>query len=172
MPLRLGISSCLLGEEVRHDGGHKRDGSLIDSLGPLVQWIAVCPEMEIGLGTPREAIRLVRRAAGSIGMESVETQVDLTVRMRAHARRRVKDFAQLDLDGYVFKSDSPSCGVFRVRVWADGTSPEATGRGVFAEEVIRALPALPVEEEGRLHEAHLRENFIERLSAYRETKTS
>ncbi|HAK56157.1 MAG: DUF523 domain-containing protein [Vicinamibacterales bacterium] len=171
-PFRLGISACLLGEEVRHDGGHKRDTGLIDALGSLVEWVSVCPEVEIGLGTPREPIRLVRRTDGRVELVSVETQIDLTQRMRAHARQRVKEFEQLGLDGYVFKRDSPSCGVFRVPVWSEAGAPDGAGRGLFAEELMRALPAMPVEEEGRLHDAHLREHFIERLSAYRETKTS
>ena len=167
--LRIGVSACLLGEPVRHDGGHKRDPLLVDTLGPFVEWVPVCPEVEIGLGTPREAIRLVRRSADDedLRLETVETQKDLTRRMQRYARRRVRALARSGLDGYVLKKDSPSCGMARVPVWSGAGKPARIGRGLFAEALMTALPNLPVEEEGRLRDPRIREHFIDRLLAYR-----
>ena len=168
--VRLGISSCLLGEAVRYDGGHKRDPYLVETLGPLVEWVPVCPEAELGLGTPREPIRLVRDAGATDGVRLVgRSGVRLTGRMRRFARSRVRALAKEDLSGYVLKKDSPSCGMERVKVWADGDgrAPERNGRGLFAAELLRQFPNLPVEEEGRLRDPVLRENFVERVFAYR-----
>ncbi len=169
-PVRLGISSCLLGEEVRYDGGHKRDPYLVETIGRIVEWVPVCPEAEVGLGTPREPIRLVRDAAQTDGVRLVSRSgIRLTGRMRRFARSRVRALAKEDLSGYVLKKDSPSCGMERVKVWADddGRGSERNGRGLFAAELLRQYPNLPVEEEGRLHDPALRENFFERVFAYR-----
>lgn len=163
--LRLGISSCLLGQEVRYNGGHKRDSYLVNTLGPFVQWYPVCPEVEIGLGTPRETIRLEgdplqpRLVAPGSG-------TDLTETMQAWARSRLDAVASWRLHGYVFKKDSPSCGLFRVRVYGSSGVPTRDGRGVFARLLTARFPLLPVEEEGRLRDPLLRENFIERLFIY------
>ena len=167
-PVRIGISSCLLGEAVRYDGGHKRDRFLLDTLGPFVEWVAVCPEAELGLGTPREPIRLVHDAAAPQGVRlvTVKTGVDLTRRMRRFARRRVRALARENLSAYILKKDSPSCGLERVAVWRHADARERTGRGLFAEELRRQFPNLPIEEEGRLHDARLRENFIVRVFVY------
>jgi uncharacterized protein YbgA (DUF1722 family)/uncharacterized protein YbbK (DUF523 family) len=162
--IRLGVSSCLLGEEVRYDGGHKRDAFLVDVLGPFVEWVPVCPEVELGLGVPRPAIRLVGKAtAPRLVVE--KTGEDLTTRMRRWASRRAAELADLGLHGYVLKRGSPSCGLERVRVYTDGGQPGPAGRGLFAAALIEALPTLPVEEEGRLADAGIRENFIERVFA-------
>lgn len=163
--LRLGISSCLLGEEVRYNGGHKRDSFLVDTLGRWVEWVPVCPEVEVGLGTPRPPIRLERHRAGGGGGEETRlvmptTGEDLTARMRAWAARRAAELAALDLDGYVLKKDSPSCGLERVKVYGPGGVPTRDGRGLFAAALVAALPDLPVEEEGRLNDPSLRESFI------------
>lgn len=160
--IRLGVSACLLGERVRHDGGHKRDAFLIDGLGPFVEWVPVCPEVEIGLGTPRDTIRLVgRKAAPRLVVE--RTGEDLTARMAQFAEAKA---AALDgLDGYVFKRASPTCGLFRVRVYGDDGGLRGAGRGLYAATVSRRLPRLPVEEEGRLNDPAIRENFIERVFA-------
>lgn len=169
--IRIGISACLLGETVRFDGGHKRDSFLTETLGPYVEWVPVCPEVEIGLGTPRESIRLVS-VDGSIRLVGARSGADHTLAMRRYARRRATELERADLDGYVLKKDSPSCGLHRVRVYgAEGRPPARDGRGLFAAELARRLPELPVEEEGRLSDPRLRENWVERVFAYRRLKT-
>lgn len=166
-PLRIGVSACLLGEEVRYNGGHKRDPFLTDIIGRYVEWVPVCPEVEIGLGTPRPAMRLVRIGKGeesAIRMVTPETGADHTDAMRAYAERRVEELARADLDGYILKKDSPSCGMERVKLYpAEGGPATRETRGLFAEALLHRLPHLPVEEEGRLHDAPLRENFITRV---------
>jgi uncharacterized protein YbbK (DUF523 family)/uncharacterized protein YbgA (DUF1722 family) len=160
--IRLGVSSCLLGERVRYDGGHKRDAFLSDILGPFVEWVPVCPEVEIGLGTPRDAIRLV--GTGRAPRLVVErTGEDLTARMRRFADTKTRELAALGLDGYVLKRASPSCGLFRVPVYGDDGQPGRVGRGLYAAALAARLPALPVEEEGRLTDAAIREHFLERV---------
>jgi uncharacterized protein YbgA (DUF1722 family)/uncharacterized protein YbbK (DUF523 family) len=162
--LRLGVSACLMGEPVRYDGGHKRDTFLTETLAPFVEWVPVCPELEIGLGVPRDTLRLVGRPrAPQLVVE--RTGEDLTPAMQRFARRRLDDLATLELDGYVLKRASPSCGLFRVRVYGEGGVPGAVGRGIFATALVERFPALPVEEEGRLSDPVLRENFIERVFA-------
>jgi uncharacterized protein YbgA (DUF1722 family)/uncharacterized protein YbbK (DUF523 family) len=160
--IRLGVSSCLLGEEVRFDGGHKHDRFLTDALGRHVEWVPVCPEVELGLGVPRDTLRLVG-TPDAPRLVQAKTGEDLTARMQRYSRERVRELAALELDGYVLKRASPSCGLLRVRVYRDHGVPAADGRGLFAEALITALPALPVEEEGRLSDPALRENFIERV---------
>jgi len=165
--LRLGVSSCLLGQSVRYDGGHKRDSLLTDLLGPYVEWVPVCPEVELGLGIPREPIRLVRRG-DEVRLVAERSGTDHTAAMRRLARRRVAELRSLDLSGYVFKKNSPSCGVERVRVHPEKPGPpRREGRGLFAAVLMEALPLLPVEEEERLRDPGLRESFVERLFAYR-----
>lgn len=163
---RVGISSCLLGEAVRYDGGHKRDRFLTDLLGSCVEWVPVCPEVEVGMGVPRPSIRL----EGSITEPRlIEPRAgeDWTARMRAFSQRRVRQLKTLGLSGYVLKKDSPTCGMERVRVYARGGGPpDRHGRGLFATALLEAWPTLPVEEEGRLNDLPLRENFIERVFAY------
>jgi uncharacterized protein YbgA (DUF1722 family)/uncharacterized protein YbbK (DUF523 family) len=163
---RIGISACLLGEEVRFDGGHKRDPFLTDVVDPHVEWVRVCPEVEVGMGTPRETLRLTREGAGPIRMVTTRTAVDWTARMASWSRRRVEQLASEDLSGYVLKKDSPSCGMERVKVYTRAGMPQRSGRGVFAEALLARFPNLPVEEEGRLSDPRLRENFIERVFAY------
>ncbi len=165
LPVRLGISRCLLGEPVRYDGGHKRDPFLADVLGQHVEWVPVCPEVEAGFGTPREAMRLVDDAAEPRLM-TVRFHQDHTNRMRRYAKTRVRELQALKLSGYVFKKDSPSCGTRRVRVYARDGHLLGTGKGLFAEAFQRAFPLTPIEEEGRLRDQGLRENFIERVFAY------
>jgi len=166
-PLRIGISSCLLGDEVRFDGGHKRDGSLIDALGPYVEWVRVCPEVELGLGVPREPVRLVS-AGGRIRMVALQTRIDHTDAMRAFAARRVRELALADLSGYVVKAKSPSCGLRDVSLVMDDVAGVAggTGMGLFAAALCEGLPGLPVEDEVRLADAALRASFLERAVAY------
>ena len=163
--LRIGISSCLLGQQVRFDGGHKRDAFLVDTFGPFVEWVPVCPEVELGLGTPRETLRLVRKD-DAVRMVQPKSGRDITDAMREFARARVKALADERLAGYVLKKDSPSCGMERVRIYAESGMAEKGGRGLFAEALIDRFPHLPVEEEGRLSDPRLRENFVERVFAY------
>ncbi len=165
-PLRLGVSSCLLGAEVRFDGGHKRDRFLTDLLGRYVEWVPVCPELEVGMGVPREAVRLVGDPAAP-RMVGTRSGTDHTEAMRRYATARVRALAELDLSGYVFKKDSPSCGMDRVRVYGSGNMPSRRGRGMLAAAFMAAYPSIPVEEEGRLDDPALRENFIERIFCYR-----
>lgn len=162
--LRIGISSCLLGDEVRFDGGHKRDSFLTGTLAPFVEWVRVCPEVEIGLGIPRETLRLVRVGDDS-RMITTRSGIDHTEKMRAYAARRTKQLAAMGLRGYVLKKDSPSCGMERVKVYENGAAAR-TGVGTYAEVLMARFPSLPIEEEGRLCDPVLRENFIERVFAY------
>jgi uncharacterized protein YbgA (DUF1722 family)/uncharacterized protein YbbK (DUF523 family) len=164
-PVRIGISACLLGEKVRFDGGHKRDPFLTGTFARYVEWVPVCPEAECGLGTPRESMRLVR-VKDAVRLLTVKTAVDLTGRMDAFALTRTARLASEDLSGYVLKKDSPSCGLERVKVYDPNGSPTKTGQGLFAAALVQRLPDLPVEEEGRLSDPRLRENFIERVFAY------
>jgi uncharacterized protein YbgA (DUF1722 family)/uncharacterized protein YbbK (DUF523 family) len=164
--VRIGVSSCLLGQKVRFDGGHKRDGFLVDTFGEFVEWVPVCPELEVGMGLPREAIRLVRSDAG-IRLVGVKSATDHTESMTRYSARRAEKLARENLDGYILKKDSPSCGMERVKVYDPNGSPARTGRGLFAEALLGRFPLLPVEEEGRLSDPRLRDNFIERVFAYR-----
>jgi len=167
--IRVGISACLLGQEVRFDGGHKRDSFLTEELGKHVEWVAVCPEVEVGMGTPREAVRLVRDRDRT-RMITIQTGIDYTDRMNHWADRRVAALACEDLDGYVLKSHSPSCGMLDVKVFHDNGRVSHDGQGLFAAALMERMPLLPVEEEGRLNDPRWRENFIARLIAYRQLK--
>jgi uncharacterized protein YbgA (DUF1722 family)/uncharacterized protein YbbK (DUF523 family) len=164
--IRLGISACLLGQQVRYDGGHKLDHYLVDTLGRYVEWVPVCPEVEMGLPIPRETMRLVGDP-DSPRLIAPKSGTDHTERMTAWARARVEKLAGEGLHGFVFKKDSPSSGLYRVRVYGGDGMPQHTGTGMFAREMQRRFPLLPMEEEGRLHDARLRENFIERFFTYR-----
>ena len=166
VPLRLGISRCLLGDEVRFDGGHKRDNFLTDVFGRYVEWIPVCPEVEAGLGTPREAMRLVGDPAHP-RLLTITSGQDYTRALEKMTTGRLAELGELDLSGYVFKRGSPSCGVERVRVYTEQGMPSHSGAGIFARAFVEQFPLIPVEEEGRLCDAPLRENFIERVFCYR-----
>ena len=174
---RIGVSACLLGEPVRFDGGHKRDPFLVETFGQYVEWVSVCPEVEAGLGTPRETMRLTLvgrpdRGKGEtypperVAMIVHKTGADVTSVMRRYARPKADELADAGLSGFVLKKDSPSCGMERVKVYAESGPAERAGRGVFASALLTRLPNLPVEEEGRLSDPHLRENFVERVFAY------
>lgn len=161
--VRLGISSCLLGQEVRYNGGHKRDAFLTDTFGQFVEWVPVCPEVELGMGTPRPPIRLETSAGGPLRLVMPSTGEDYTAAMREYSERRVADLGEARLDGYVLKKDSPSCGLERVKVYGSGGSPSRHGRGLFAEALAERFPHLPLEEEGRLNDPLLRESFVTRV---------
>jgi len=163
--IRIGISTCLLGENVRYDGGHKRDAFITETLAQFVSFVPVCPEVELGLGIPRETIHLVRRN-GDIRLVGTRSDTDHTAAMNRFARSKVAELKRLDLSGYILKKASPSCGLFRVRVHRERGMPARDGRGLFAAALVQALPYLPVEEEGRLRDPGLRESFFERMFAY------
>jgi uncharacterized protein YbgA (DUF1722 family)/uncharacterized protein YbbK (DUF523 family) len=166
-PIRIGVSSCLLGAAVRFDGGHKRSDFLVDTLGKFVEFVPVCPEVEIGLGVPRETLRLVRdHQRTRIRLAVKQTGIDLTDLMNSFAEQRVLALGSERLSGYVLKKDSPSCGMEQVRVYGSSGMPRRDGSGLFAAALMRQYPTLPVEEEGRLNDPHLRENFVERVFAY------
>ena len=165
-PLRLGISACLLGREVRYDGTHSLDRFLTDDLGRWVVWVPGCPEVAIGLGIPRPAIRLEERG-DVVRLVRREGGEDITDRMRTHSEARVEALREADLSGYVLKNRSPTCGMERVKVWREGGMPTRDGVGVFARVLMERMPHLPVEEEGRLNDPALRENFVARVFAHR-----
>jgi uncharacterized protein YbgA (DUF1722 family)/uncharacterized protein YbbK (DUF523 family) len=168
--LRVGISSCLLGQAVRFDGGHKRERWLTDVLAPYVEWVPVCPEVELGMGVPRETVQLVREA-GAVRMLGTRSRRDWSDAMRRFAERRTRALRRLELCGYVLKKDSPSCGMERVAVQGARGLVRRDGRGLFAEALLAADPLLPVEEEGRLADAALRESWLERVFAYRRLRS-
>jgi uncharacterized protein YbbK (DUF523 family) len=161
--IRVGVSACLLGQRVRYDGGHKHDRAITDTLGQLFELVPVCPEVECGLGTPREPMRLEGDPAAP-RLVTVRTRVDLTERMLSWATRRLAEL-EGDLCGFIFKAGSPSSGMARVRVYDDRGVPTQTGVGIFAALFMRRFPLLPVEEEGSLHDLERRERFIERVRA-------
>ena len=169
-PIRIGVSSCLLGNQVRYDGGHKRDGFLVETFGRYVEWVPVCPEVEIGLGTPRPTLRLERHA-DEVRLVMPKTGEDHTEAMRRYAAKRVAGLADEDLCGYILKKNSPSCGMERVKVYGGNAIPSRAGRGLFAEALLGRYPNLPVEEEGRLNDPALRESFVERVFAYRRLRS-
>ncbi len=173
---RIGVSRCLLGESVRYDGGHKADRFLLDVLARHVEWVPVCPEVEAGMGLPREAVHLssapdgVAAGAERVRMLGVRSGRDWTALLVDWSTSRVETLAALNLSGFVLKKDSPSCGLTRVRVHHPTKAVARSGRGLFAEALTTAWPSLPVEDEGRLHDVRLRENFIERVFAYARVK--
>jgi uncharacterized protein YbbK (DUF523 family) len=165
---RVGISRCLLGDEVRYDGGHRRDALLIATLGTFVEWVPVCPEVEAGMGTPREPIHLVADDDGvpsgnaRVRLLGVESGTDWTGAMTMFSAARVQSLIDWHLDGYVCKADSPSCGLEGVRVHRrDGEGP--IGRGLFAEALATACPDLPIVEERSLGDREGRERFLARI---------
>jgi len=160
--IKIGISSCLLGNPVRWNGGHKRDRFLTDTLGQFVTWVPVCPEVEVGLGIPRETLRLVGPAANP-RLVTTRTRIDHTAAMQSWARQRLEELAHEDLCGFIFKSDSPSSGMVRVKVYNDKGMPEKKGVGIFARAFMDHFPLVPVEEDGRLNDPRIRENFIEQV---------
>ena len=169
--IRVGISSCLLGNNVRYDGGHKLDRFLTDTLGKYVDYVPVCPEVECGLSIPRPSMRLEGKPDAP-RLIVTSTREDLTERMDAWAKKRVAELEKEDLCGFIFKSDSPSSGMERVKVYNEKSMPVKNGVGLFAAMFMKHFPLLPVEDEGRLHDPGLRENFIERIFAlkkWRET---
>jgi FdhD protein len=166
--IRVGISACLLGQAVRFDGGHKKDETLTEMLGPHVEFVPVCPEVEMGLGIPREPMRLVRLGSG-LRMVTVESAVDHTEPLRRWAAGRLDQLAREGLAGYILKADSPSCGLSQVKTFAsDGAPLEPNGRGLFAEMLTERFPCLPVTDERRLADPTVREGFVRQVLDYHE----
>lgn len=162
--IKLGISTCLLGENVRYDGGHKLDRFLTETLGQYVKYVPVCPEVECGLPVPRESMHL-EGTPEQPRLVTSRTHNDKTEQMVTWANKRVVELEEENLCGFVFKSNSPSSGMERVRIINDKGMPEKKGVGIFAKIFMEHFPLIPVEEEGRLHDPKLRENFIERVFA-------
>lgn len=168
--LRIGVSACLLGQQVRYDGGHKRDPQLATIFGSRVEWVPVCPEVELGMGTPREPVRLERDASG-VRMLTVNTRVDYTAAMSRWAQQRIAALVRAGLDGYVLKSESPSCGKQQVTVFEAGTAV-SDGRGLFAAALMAAAPSLPIEDETRLRDRSVRDQFVARVLEYHRSRGS
>ena len=162
--IKIGVSTCLLGEKVRYDGGHKHNRYITQTLGQFFEFVPVCPESECGLGIPREAMRLV----GDVERPRLvtnKTGIDRTEQMMLWAAGRLDALEKENLCGFIFKKDSPSSGLHRVKVYNDKGQPVKSGRGLFAAAFTARFPRIPVEEEGRLHDPVLRENFIEQVFA-------
>ena len=164
-PIKIGVSSCLLGEKVRYDGGHKHDRYLTETLGRFFTFVPVCPEVGCGMPVPRESMRLEGDPAQP-RLITNRSRIDKTGQMLDFCKEKVKELAEEELSGFIFKKDSPSSGLFRVKVYREGM-PTKNGRGLFAAAVVENFPLLPVEEEGRLNDPAIRENFIERIFCYR-----
>ena len=160
--IRIGVSACLLGQPVRYDGGHKADPFILETLGRYFSWVPVCPEVEIGLGTPRETLRLVGNAAAPNLLATMSGR-DHTTAMQHFAGKRLTQLSALGLHGYILKRNSPSCGMMQVPVYDSSGAPRRSGSGLFAQALAARLPLLPVEEEGRLQDPRLREHFVERV---------
>ena len=160
----IGISSCLLGEEVRYDGGHKRNIYITGTLSEYFDFKPICPEMAIGLGVPRPTIRLVDKGTGIRVVGVKDESLDVTDKLQNFSENAIAKLPSIS--GYILKKDSPSCGMERVRVYNANEMPEKRGRGIFADALINSMPNLPVEEEGRLMDPVLRENFLERVFIY------
>jgi uncharacterized protein YbbK (DUF523 family) len=167
--LRIGISQCLLGDHVRYDGGHKRDALLADTLSRRIEWVPVCPEVEAGLGVPREPMRLEGTAA-SPRLVTVTTGADHTAAMQRFSTRRLRELERLDLSGYVFKARSPSCGIGQVPIKNTQGIESPEGVGLFARALIERFPQLPVEDEDRLHDPGILKDFLKRASDYRRSR--
>jgi uncharacterized protein YbgA (DUF1722 family)/uncharacterized protein YbbK (DUF523 family) len=166
--IRIGISSCLLGERVRFDGNHKHDPYITETLGRYFEFVPVCPELAIGLGVPRAPIRLVGDPAAPRAVGVRDPSVDVTGKLAAHGRRMARALGgAAGISGYILKGKSPSCGMERVKVYRAGGGAPKGGSGIYARALLDAAPLLPVEEEGRLGDPWLRESFVERVFAYR-----
>ncbi len=163
--IKLGASSCLLGEQVRYDGGHKRNRYLTDTLSNYFQFVPVCPEVECGMPVPREALRLVGDP-NNPSLVTIRTQKDYTEQMQRWGKEKLEELAEQDLCGYIFKSASPSSGMERIKVYNHKGNPTPTGVGIWARMFMEHFPYLPVEDEGRLNDPKLREQFVEHVFVY------
>jgi uncharacterized protein YbgA (DUF1722 family)/uncharacterized protein YbbK (DUF523 family) len=165
MKIKVGVSSCLLGQEVRYNGGHKHSKLCTDTLNSYFDFISECPEVAIGLGIPREPIRLTGDTSSPRATSTNDNKLDYTDELAQFGKQKAKQHDEIC--GYIFMKNSPSCGLFRVKVYGENGYPQpGGGRGIYAQEITNANPLLPVEESGRLQDAALRENFITRVFAY------
>ncbi len=166
MKIKVGISSCLLGNEVRFDGGHKHSTICTNHLSHYFDFIAECPEVGIGMSIPRKPIRLIGDVQSPKVVAVHDNNINYTNEMKTYSERKAKQYSS-ELCGYIFMKNSPSCGLFRVKVYQENGYPAAEpGRGIYASAITKQSPLLPVEESGRLSDPHLRENFIARVFAY------
>jgi uncharacterized protein YbbK (DUF523 family) len=171
---RVGISRCLLGEDVRYDGSNKLSPAVAD-LAPFVEWVPVCPEVEVGMSVPREPIQLVRQADGvssaheSVRLQGVQAREDWTERMARWSAARATDLAAVGVSGFVLKARSPSCGPAGVFVHGDREAPSPTGRGLFAEALTANLPGLPIVDEDALEDPETRERFLQSVRGFAAT---
>ena len=164
--IRIGISSCLLGENVRYDGGHKHERYITSTLGRFFDWVPTCPEVAIGLGVPRPTIRF-EMVDKEPRLVEPKGGTDLTNKMTRFSKKRANELRGHDIYGYIFKAKSPSCGMARLKIYRGyGQRPATSGVGVFADQIMQTMPNLPVEEEGRLMDPGLRENWLKRVFAY------
>lgn len=165
----LGISACLMGEQVRHNGSHKKDAYITGTLSQYFEFTTFCPEVGIGLGTPRPAIRLIASDKGVRAVGSRDSSLDVTDKLVSYSRSVFDQIATFS--GFILKRASPSCGMERVKVYNQKNMPSPVGSGLFAAEVMKQFPLLPIEEEGRLGDPNLRENFIQRVFIYHRWRT-
>ena len=162
--IKIGVSACLLGREVRFDGGHKRSRFVTDTLASHFEFVAFCPEVAIGMGTPRQPIRLVGDVRNPEAVGVKDQGLNVSQPLRDYGKKTAGNIHELS--GFILKKDSPSCGMERVKVYNGKGMPERSGTGLFAREIMEAHPLLPVEEEGRLNDAELRDNFVTRVYVY------
>jgi uncharacterized protein YbgA (DUF1722 family)/uncharacterized protein YbbK (DUF523 family) len=167
--IRIGISTCLLGEKVRYDAGHKHDSYITGTLGNYFEWLPVCPEVEYGLSVPREPMHLVGEPS-SPRLVNIRTGIDHTEGMRQWAGKRLRQLEKEELCGFIFKSRSPSSGIGGVKIYSAEGMPVARGTGIFGGAFMHHFPLIPVIDEGRLHNPELRENFIEQVFVYKRWK--
>lgn len=163
--LKLGISSCLMGQNVRYNGGHTHDPYLTRTLGRWVEFVPVCPEVECGMPVPREEMRMVSDPSDP-ELITIKTKKIMSTQMKTWAKKRLDALEKDNLCGFIFKSKSPSCGMDRVKVYNDKGIPSPAGIGIWARMFMERFPLLPVEDEGRLHNPILRENFIQRIFVF------
>lgn len=168
-PVKLGISACLLGQKKRYDGSHQLDHYLTDNLVSFVEWVPVCPEVEVGLGVPREPMRLMG-IADNPRLITRQTHIDHTEAMLSWAAGRIRELNKAGLCGFIFKSRSPSCGMQSVKIYKEEGVPDPVGSGIWARAFMDANPLLPADDEDRLRDTAIRGNFIERVIAFHQRR--
>ena len=162
--IKVGISRCLLGDKVRFDAGHKKEAFICNVLSHYFEFVAVCPEVDIGLGIPRTPVRLIGDVNDPELVNTKDASINHTDKMKNYCDKSVNTLTQLS--GYILKSKSPTCGLFRVKVYQEKGMPSYNGQGIFAKALADKYPDMPIEEEGRLQDPMLRENFLERVFIY------